>query len=198
MMGRAMKAEPDDNSSCSLPDLVRDGLDVLFVGINPSSYSVAQGHYFARKANRFWPAFSRSVLSAAARQALGATLLEPAHDRLLLDYGFGFTDAVKRPTPRASDLAPEEFAAAVASLIGKLERLQPRIACFHGMMAYRQVHRALAAAKPDPILGQQAARIGRTGIFVVPNPSPANAHFTPADQTLWYDRLAAALAEADG
>jgi TDG/mug DNA glycosylase family protein len=24
----------------------------------------------------------------------------------------------------------------------------------------------------------------------VPNPSPANAHFTPAQQTEWYDRLA--------
>jgi len=24
----------------------------------------------------------------------------------------------------------------------------------------------------------------------VPNPSPANAHFTLADQTSWYDRLA--------
>lgn len=193
-----MRTEGNDNSPCGLPDLVRDGLDVLFVGINPSTYSVAQGHYFARKANRFWPAFSRSVLSQAARQALGATLLEPAHDRLLLDHGFGFTDAVKRPTPRASDLAPAEFAAGVTALREKLERLQPRIACFHGMMAYRQVHRALAAANPDPILGLQAARIGQTRIFVVPNPSPANAHFTPADQILWYDSLAARLADADG
>jgi TDG/mug DNA glycosylase family protein len=25
---------------------------------------------------------------------------------------------------------------------------------------------------------------------VVPNPSPANAHFTLADQVTWYDRLA--------
>jgi TDG/mug DNA glycosylase family protein len=24
----------------------------------------------------------------------------------------------------------------------------------------------------------------------VPNPSPANAHFTPADQAAWYDRVA--------
>jgi G:T/U-mismatch repair DNA glycosylase len=30
----------------TLPDLLRDGLAVVFVGINPSLYSVAQGHYF--------------------------------------------------------------------------------------------------------------------------------------------------------
>jgi TDG/mug DNA glycosylase family protein len=39
----------------------------------------------------------------------------------------------------------------------------------------------------------QPARIAGTRIFVVPNPSPANAHFTPAQQTEWYDRLAEAL-----
>ena len=33
-----------------------------------------------------------------------------------------------------------------------------------------------------------------TRLFVVPNPSPANAHFTPADQAAWYDRLADFLA----
>jgi double-stranded uracil-DNA glycosylase len=27
-------------------------------------------------------------------------------------------------------------------------------------------------------------------LFVVPNPSPANAHFTPRDQAEWYDKLA--------
>ena len=35
--------------------------------------------------------------------------------------------------------------------------------------------------------------IGPTRLFVVPNPSPANAHASPAVQTVWYDRLAVAL-----
>jgi len=193
-----MKPDSNEEPPQTLPDLVRDGLDVLFVGINPSVFSAAQGHYFARKTNRFWPAFSRSVLSQAARKGIGAADLKPEHDRLLLAHGFGFTDAVKRATARASDLPPAEFAAAVTALVEKVARRQPRIACFHGMMAYRQVHRALAGVTSDPILGLQSARIGRSRIFVVPNPSPANAHFTLADQILWYDRLAARLAEADG
>lgn len=186
------KAEAD-TSMRDLPDLVRPNLDVLFVGINPSSYSVARGHYFARKANRFWPCFSRSTLSLAARTTLGVSCLEPAHDRDLLDHGFGFTDAVKRPTPRASDISPSEFIAGVAALVAKLENFEPRIACFHGITAYRQVHKALTRTKSDPELGLQDLAIGRTRLFVVPNPSPANAHFTPADQVAWYDRLAVCI-----
>lgn len=177
----------------SLPDLLRDGLDIVFIGINPSLYSVAQGHYFARKTNRFWPAFSRSVLSAPARRALGVDRLEPSHDASLLKYGIGFTDVVKRATARADQLNPVEFACATRELVAKLETFQPRIACFHGMMGYRPFVRLHAPALPPAVLGEQALRIGGTRMFVIPNPSPANAHASLEVQTAWYDRLAAGL-----
>lgn len=183
----------DVANSASLPDLLRQNLDVVFVGINPSVYSVRQGHYFARHTNRFWPAFSRSILSLAARQALGVETLLPEHDRLLPDHGFGFTDAVKRASARATDVTPAEFAAGVTSLTAKLEEFAPRVACFHGIMAYRPLFRALTGTKDDPRLGLQDLSIGRTRLFLAPNPSPANAHFTPADQTRFYDELAACL-----
>jgi len=48
--------------------------------------------------------------------------------------------------------------------------------------------------KEKPILGEQAQMIGTTRLFVVPNPSPANAHFTVRDQALWYDPLPSKLA----
>ncbi|MCL2385316.1 MAG: mismatch-specific DNA-glycosylase, partial [Alphaproteobacteria bacterium] len=111
----------------SLPDLLQDNLDVIFVGINPSSFSVAQGHYFARKTNRFWPCFSASQLSFKAREALGVTRLEPLHDRALLDLGFGFTDAVKRASPRASDISAAEFSTAIEALVAKLQRFRPKV-----------------------------------------------------------------------
>lgn len=176
----------------TLPDLLRDGLDVVFVGINPSVYSARRGHYFARPTNRFWRAFSRSRLSEAARAALGVAVLTPEHDRSLLDHGFGFTDLVKRATPRAADVA-RELPAGIAALAAKLERHRPRLACFHGVTGYRPVHRFLTGDRTAPRLGAQAARIGGTRLFVVPNPSGANAHATPAAQTQWYDRLAQEL-----
>ncbi len=179
-----------DATEPTLPDLLAEGLRIVFVGINPSVFSVTRGHYFARPGNRFWPCFSRSILSAPVREALGVTVLRPEHDAALLAHGFGFTDVVKCPTPRASDVHPHEFIAGVADLVGKLERYRPRIACFHGVTGYRHVHHAFETATVRHVLGPQSLRIGATTLYLVPSPSAANAHFTPADQTQWYDRLA--------
>ena len=44
----------------TLPDYLRPGLDVVFVGLNPGCYSAQVGHYFAFKPNRFWSALSAS------------------------------------------------------------------------------------------------------------------------------------------
>jgi TDG/mug DNA glycosylase family protein len=183
-------------AALTLPDLVKPGLDVVFVGINPSVFSAERGHYFARPSNRFWPCLSRSVLSEGVRRALGVERLTPAHDRALLDHGIGFTDVVKRATPKASDVAPGEFAAGVRRLVATLERHAPRIACFHGVTGYRPVHRALTGGVAAIELGPQALRLGQTRLFLLPNPSGANAHVKPAEQTVWYDRLAAFLATA--
>lgn len=174
----------------TLPDLLQEALDVVFVGINPSLFSVAQGHYFARKTNRFWPCFSRSELSIRPRMMLGLARLEPAHDQLLPACGIGFTDVVKRATANARTLGREELVLGAAALADKLERWNPRIACFHGMTGYRPFAAALGDDATKATLGAQGLRLGPIHLFVVPNPSPANAHFTPVDQTAWYDRLA--------
>jgi len=186
-----MKAVPIQ----TLPDLLRDGLDVVFVGINPSIYSVERGHYFAQPSNRFWPCLSRSILSRKARQALSVGRLGPEHDRALLDHGIGFTDLVKRATAKASDLAPSEFAPAIRHLLMKLERHQPRIACFHGVTGFRPVHRRLTGQVSEIKLGLQDLLLGPTRVYLVPNPSGANAHVTRLDQTRWYDQLAECLAK---
>jgi TDG/mug DNA glycosylase family protein len=182
-----------------LPDLLRNGLDIAFIGINPSIISASQGHYFARRTNRFWPCFSRSTLSIRAREGLGVDMLGPTHDHALLAFGIGFTDIVKRPSANAAGLGRAEFDAGAAQLVSKLRRCHPRIACFHGMTAYRPFHRTLmpGSVEHGPELGPQPLMLGRTQLFVVPNPSPANAHFTPAEQTDWYDRLARRLQTRD-
>lgn len=177
----------------TLPDLLADNLDLVFVGINPSLYSAERGHYFARTTNRFWPAFSRSCLSAKARLGLGVARLLPGHDRSLIEYGIGFTDLVKRPSARAAELSRRELEAGAEDLAKKLRRFAPRMACFHGLTAFRPIHRILAPEATDPQLGLQEIRIGNKPLFVVPNPSPANAHFTLDDQAHWYDRLAEVL-----
>jgi TDG/mug DNA glycosylase family protein len=61
------------------------------------------------------------------------------------------------------------------------------------MMGYRPFAAVMGADVSDLALGAQPLMLGTTRVFVVPNPSPANAHFTPAQQTEWYDRLATLL-----
>ena len=182
----------------TLPDLLAPGLRVAFVGINPSTYSVARGHYFARKTSRFWPAFSRSVLSEPIRQALGREALGPEDDVLLPGFGFGFTDVVKVPSSNAAALKPADFEEWAPRLIERLRPASPRVVCFHGTMAYRPFRRYALAQRDAPVaLGAQLEHLGDARIFVVPNPSPANAHVRPEDQVIWYDRLAAFLSELD-
>jgi TDG/mug DNA glycosylase family protein len=178
----------------TLPDYLAPGLKLVFVGINPSSFSVERGHYFARRSNRFWPAFSRSTLSVPIRAALGRDTLGPSDDATLLQFGIGFTDVVKLPSANAAGLKPADFATWAPRLLERLVQYQPTAACFHGLTAWRAFARyALGEPKPMGELGPQAQQVGATRLYVVPNPSPANAHFTPVDQAAWYDRLAAFL-----
>jgi double-stranded uracil-DNA glycosylase len=182
----------------TLPDHVQPGLDLIFVGINPGLYSVRAGHYFARSTSRFWPAFSRSALSEPIRRTLGVETLGPEHDAMLLSFGIGFTDVVKRPSANAAGLSPLDFEEWAPRLLARLRRYRPRVACFHGVTAYRPfVRLALGAADATPVLGPQPETIGATRLYVVPNPSPANAHVTPSEQTRWYDRLARFIEEPD-
>lgn len=175
----------------TLPDILRPRLTLVFVGINPGLYSVQQGHYFARKTSRFWPAFSQSVLSAPVRRALGRDTLVPEDDAALMRYGIGFTDVVKRSSRNAAELRPADFEKGAPRLLQRLQEYRPRVACFHGLTAFRAfVRYALNDARADWPLGPQPLRVESTRLFVVPNPSPANAHFTPKDQVIWYDRLA--------
>lgn len=179
----------------TLPDYLRPGLDLVFIGINPGLYSVQRGHYFARTTSRFWPGFSASKLSAEVRRGLGVKLLLPEHDRELPRFGIGFTDVVKRPTANASGLSPADFQQGAPLLLRKLRRNSPAVACFHGLTAFRPFLKLVLKVDRVPSLGEQPEIIGSTRLFVVPNPSPANAHFTLQDQTAWYDRLADFIAQ---
>ncbi|HEX2986619.1 MAG TPA: mismatch-specific DNA-glycosylase [Chloroflexota bacterium] len=178
----------------TLPDYLAPGLGLVLVGINPSIYAVQQGHYFARPSNRFWPALSRSRLSQSIRLALGRDRLAPADDGALLQFGIGFTDIVKVPSNSIAHLRPADYREWAPRLLRRLETYAPRLACFHGITGYRAfVQYGLGEVQSDWSLGLQSRRLGPTRVFVVPNPSGANAHFTLADQVAWYDSLATYL-----
>ncbi len=180
----------------TLPDYLQAGLRLVFVGINPSIYSARRGHYFARPTNRFWPAFSRSRLSAPVRAALGRDTLIPEDDALLPGFGIGFTDVVKFATANATALTPADYRTWAPTLLERLNDYKPAVACFQGVTGYRAfaLH-ALGLKALVGSLGPQPEMIGTTRIYLVPSPSPANAHYRLADQIVWYDRLAEFMEE---
>ena len=106
----------------TLPDHLRLGLDLVFVGINPGLYSVQRGHYFARSTSRFWPAFSASKLSERVRQVLGTDTLRAELDAELPCFGIGLTDVVKRSCANAADLNASDFEKWAPRLLGKVQR----------------------------------------------------------------------------
>ncbi len=174
----------------TLRDYLQKGLDIIFVGLNPSAYSVRVGHYFANPRNRFWAALNRSGLVGHE--------VSPKTDHTLLNHGIGFTDVVKRPTAQGSQLTARDFHQWVPVLKGKLEEFQPLIVCFHGVMAYGRYLKVCGHPNERPALGLQSLNIGNSQVFVVPNPSPANAQYSLETLVEWYRRLKALREELKG
>ena len=80
----------------TLPDYLRTGLDLVFVGINPGLSSAKAGHYFHNPSNRFWPAVTQAGIFDPP--------LDAESDGKAISQGVGFTDLVKRATSNVSGL----------------------------------------------------------------------------------------------
>jgi double-stranded uracil-DNA glycosylase len=145
-------------------DVIAVDLRILFCGINPGLYSGAVGHHFARPGNRFWKALHRAGLTDRE--------LSPFEDRELLRYGIGVTNLVNRTTAAAADLDPAELRRGARHLERKVRRYRPSFLAFAGMGAYR-----VAFQRPRAPLGRQAETLGESVIWLLPNPSGAQAAY---------------------
>lgn len=148
----------------TVADLVGPGLRVLFCGINPSLYSAATGHHFARPGNRFWPTLHLSGFTARR--------LHPSEQDALLALGLGVTNIVSRASARADELSPAELHAGGAALAATVARWRPRWLAVAGVTAYRT-----AFDRPKAVLGRQDHEVAGVPVWVLPNPSGLNAHF---------------------
>ena len=161
---RPTKAEVAASAHRQVPDVIADGLDVLFVGINPGLYSAAIGHHFGRPGNRFWPALHLGGFTS--RQ------LSPFEEYLLLEDNLGITNVVERASARAEELTAAELIAGAEVLADKAERHRPRVAALLGVTSYRTAFR-----RPKATLGLQPEKLFDTELWVLPNPSGLNAHY---------------------
>jgi TDG/mug DNA glycosylase family protein len=157
-----------------IPDVIAPDLLVLLCGINPGLWSAATGHHFARPGNRFWPALHRGGFTPG--------VLRPDEQATLLEFRLGITNLVARGTARASELTADELRAGRDQLAEKVGRYAPAWLAVVGVGAYR-----IAFRSPVASIGPQPERVGATRVWVLPNPSGLNAHYT-------LDRLSAEFA----
>jgi double-stranded uracil-DNA glycosylase len=151
----------------TISDVTAPGLRVLFCGINPGLWSAARNQHFARPGNRFWPALRDSGFTPE--------LLGPERQHELLPLGLGITNVVARATARADELTHAEYLAGAEILTAKVRRLEPGWLAVVGIGAYRR-----AFGRATAVVGRQDHRIGETSVWVLPNPSGLNAHWSAA------------------
>lgn len=143
--------------------------------------TAATGHHFARPGNRFWPVLHLSGFTPR--------LMKPAEQGELPSYGLGITNVVARATARADELSVEEYREGGRLLAEKVTRLAPRWLAVVGVTAYRA-----AFEEPKAAVGPQERVIGDTRVWVLPNPSGLNAHWTAATMADEFALLRAAAA----
>ena len=164
----------------TVPDIIAPDLHILFCGINPSLYSAAVGHHFARPGNRFW----RSLYAAGFTERL----LAPFEDRDLLQFGYGLTNIVDRSSARADELDAEELVIGQRQLSAKVQHYRPRCLAVLGIGAYRT-----AFNRPKAVMGKQNEPLDGAIVWVLPNPSGLNAHYQLEDLKRVYRELLVAV-----
>jgi TDG/mug DNA glycosylase family protein len=150
-----------------VPDVITPHLKVLFCGINPGLYTAAVGYHFARPGNRFWPALYEGGFTPR--------LLYPEENAELLEYGYGITNLVEKPTLQAGELTKDELIDGRVEFEKKIAIFKPNWVAILGLQAFRIAYDKKAR------LGKQDFLIGESKVWVMPNPSGLNAHFLPKD-----------------
>jgi double-stranded uracil-DNA glycosylase len=171
-------AQTADTSTSAIPDVLANGLRVLFCGINPGRVSAAARAHFANPRNDFW-----RLLHAAG---FTSTLIGPERQWEALDDGIGITNAANRTTPGSGDLRHADFEGAAERLERLALELHPAWIAFVGKEAYRGTFRE------RPQLGAQQRTLGGAKLFVLPSTSPANAAVPWDERLLWFTALAQA------
>lgn len=150
----------------TLPDLLRPGLDVVFVGINPGEASARAGHYYAQPGNGFWRALSASGLVPQPAGCLD--------DRRLLEQGIGFTDVVKRVETDSTKVSDAELSDAAPSFRSRIAMAAPRVVCFTSARAFERLFPGLRTPNS---WGAQLGELEGARLWLMPSTSGRAAKF---------------------
>jgi TDG/mug DNA glycosylase family protein len=176
---RFTRAQLESFRGVEVPDLVADGIRLVFVGINPGLRTAATQIHFGNPANRFRPALvAAGILPPPADGLPGMTEDDLAE---LVRRGVGITNLVRRATARADELTAEELAEGASRLEAFVTTHRPLVAAVLGITAYRTAFR-----RPGATPGRQPEDLAGAALWVVPNPSGLNAHESVASLATAY------------
>lgn len=159
-----------------LPDYLRPGLSVVFVGFNPGERSARIGHYYAGRGNQFWPLLFESGLIPCR--------LGPEDDHRILEFGIGMTDVVKRWSKSAGELRAADFKNGIPRLRRVLKGASPHVVAFNGKTAYEKFRGRSVK------LGWQKETLEGARVFVLPSTSGRNGSLTREGKLAFFRRLA--------
>ena len=162
-----------------VPDILRPGLKLVIVGVNPGTSSGKAGRHYAFRGNHFWPLMYQSGLLPIP--------LTYAEDDKVLDYDIGLTNLVDRTSPGQDDLTKDELRAGAEQLKAKLRHFRPSIVCFNGMGIYQ----AFAGSKKRIELGLQPETLDGILLYVVPSSSGRTAAYQMDAKLAFYKNLKA-------
>ena len=165
--------------SKTLPDLLRPGLDLVFIGINPSLSAAYSGHYYDGPGNHFW-----QILHLAG---FTPNRMSPLDDIKMMNFNIGFTNVVARTTRGIADLTKQEIQEGAEILRGKLIKYKPKIAIFNGKAIYE-----VYSGSKNFRFGKQPHKIPgtETSMWVMPSSSARCAQLPKAeDKVPYYEAL---------
>jgi TDG/mug DNA glycosylase family protein len=155
-----LKPAPDGRGARELiPDVLTDGLRVVFCGSALGDVSWERRAYYANPGNRFW--------KTLAEVGLTPRRLATEEYRLLVDWGIGLTDLVKTDHGQDAHIfdGHADLDKARRLLRAKVLRWQPRVLAFTS----RTVAAQFLGRRTGT--GRQQERIGQTAIWILPSTS---------------------------
>jgi len=165
-VSRSPRPRPSIEELETLPELLRPGLDLVFVGINPGERSAERGHYYGHPGNAFWRRLSVSPLVAREVTADDDALLQAGLDGA---PSIGFTDVVKRVITDSTQITNAEMREALADFHPRIRYASPRAVCFTATRPFEAVYPGQWRTRG---WGQQdVPPLEGASVWVMPSPS---------------------------
>lgn len=156
-----------------LPDVLGDGLVVVFSGTAASRGSERIEAYYVGRGNRFWSVLSRTGITP--RQ------LRPEEYGLVLAYDIGLADVVQTRAATEDALSDADFD--VTGYKRRISEHAPKLVAFNGKEAAKR-----ALGRESVSYGLQTEKIGGAAVYVLPSTSDRARAFW--DEKYWIELAA--------